>query len=50
MEVLGTMLGSKGHALGYDVKAYLSNTMPNLVDVLVHLEPVGGATVTNLGF
>lgn len=41
VEVPGTMPVSKGHALGHDVKAHLIKTMPNLVDVVVHLEPVG---------
>jgi len=41
VEVPGTMPVSEGHALGHDVKAHLIKTMPNLVDVVVHLEPVG---------
>lgn len=40
VEVPGQTPVSKGHAIGHDVKAHLIETMPNLFDVVVHLEPV----------
>ncbi len=39
VEVPGTMPVSRGHAIGHEVKAHLIETMPNLFDVVVHLEP-----------
>ncbi|MDF3129668.1 cation diffusion facilitator family transporter [Kiritimatiellaeota bacterium B1221] len=40
VEVPGQMTVSKGHAIGHDVKEHLIETMPNLFDVVVHLEPM----------
>ena len=40
VEVPGAMPVSTGHKIGHDVKEHLIETMPNLFDVVVHLEPV----------
>ncbi|MGA0334128.1 MAG: cation diffusion facilitator family transporter [Kiritimatiellia bacterium] len=39
VEVPGNMPVLRGHAIGHEVKAHLIETMPNLFDVVVHLEP-----------
>lgn len=39
VEVPGETTVLKGHAIGHDVKEHLIETMPNLFDVVVHLEP-----------
>ncbi|WFB36001.1 cation diffusion facilitator family transporter [Kiritimatiellota bacterium B12222] len=40
VEVPGKTTVLVGHAIGHDVKEHLIETMPNLFDVVVHLEPV----------